>query len=147
MFAPGESIPIDFQLTNVGLVPIKKVQVFLRKSGFAPFHNSVIPWSSDLEGGVEILLHSNQRSEIHHFNNCEVIIPSTEQASRSEFQHLPEISYNIIFRIHTGGFNTSATVEAGICLVETPIDISKHPPSYEELEENDLPSYENVVLD
>lgn len=144
VFLPGESIPIDFQIKNVGDVTVKKIRVYLQQTVLLPADCSEVQWDTEIEGGLEIILRDNQRSAVvTHFNQYELVVPST-QSLTSDRSATPKISYNLVFKIYTAGFNTSANVKVPICIAGTYIEFLKPPPSYEQVEESDLPSYESL---
>lgn len=143
VFALGESIPIDLQIRNAGLVPIRKIRVSLQRKVFYSTKNSNCQWKSDVIKRLKFTLkNEDQLLEYARFCDFSIVVPSTTP-SRSDLWSLPRITYKIIIKIYTTGLNTSVKSKIPIYIVDTLIDTLKPPPSYNQAEANDLPSYES----
>lgn len=141
-FAPGESIPIDLRITNIKLVPIKVVQVYLHQRIYYPDEDTVFRYENHIICSKRIINIPQKESELY-FDQY-LFIPPLPPTSNGLSASL-KITYKFKVKIIVPGPMFCPTVEVPITILKEAIQGMSDLPTYDEVEKSELPSYEDVV--
>lgn len=142
VFAAVESIPIDFELHNLGLVPIRKIRIYLQKKVL--FHNDFSTTRNKNKIGV-FVLRNIQQVEFKHFTGYSLSVCACTPPSVLTFPCPIRTSYKFVIKICTSGSNTSVKAKIPIYIFEKPIETLFPPPTFDEVEAKDLPNYDDAL--
>lgn len=143
-YALGESIPIDLRISNIKLVRIKFVQIYLHQRIYYPQEDTVFRYEDHIISSKRIINIPDKESEL--FFDQFLIVPSVPPSTNSQKNSSCKISYKFKVKVVVPGPKFCPTVHVPITILESPIAAIQDLPTYEEIEDIDLPSYDDAVI-
>lgn len=123
-------------------MPVRSVQVYLLQRIYYPHEDTVFRYENHIICSKKIVNLPQKESELY-FDQF-LTIPPVPLSSDGLSTSL-KISYQFKVKVVVPGPKASPTVEVPITILEKAIEVVENLPSYEEVEERELPSYDDVV--
>ncbi|KAL5273505.1 hypothetical protein ACFFRR_000317 [Megaselia abdita] len=142
-FVPGEIIPINLRITNISLVHIKFVQIYLHQRIYYPHEDTVFRYENHIKCSKRIINIPQKESELYfdQFLTVPWVPPSSDGLSTPL-----KISYKFKIKVVVPGPKCSPTIEVPVTILNKSIQAINDLPSYEELASNELPSYNDAIM-